>query len=270
LVTSRSSGGSGVVRRPWRRRRRRRGASSAGTLCRSGVRVAGSGPLLAGSTAGHGGALGATTSLPAGYGGVTGVQWRLRVTSGPRWAVWRRGGAMLPPARRLGDAAADGLGARCCAMVVHGAATMAGGGAGGGASPRGGRVCGSAAGGPVRAAAGCHGRWQVAGVWPAWRGRRRGAAGNTSGVVVRRWCSAARVRLRQLGVGVRRRCKLGGVAMVVVLACCTGHVMCRLVDSGRKPSPASAWWSDDDVPDVVLPCWGRHFLSLFRSHEVSG
>jgi hypothetical protein len=47
--------------------------------------------------------------------------------------------------------------------------------------------------------------------------------------------------------------------MVVVLACCTGHVLCRLADSGRKPSPASAWWSDDDVPDVVLPRRGVTF-----------
>jgi hypothetical protein len=114
----------------------------------------------------------------------------------PQWEVWRRGGAMLPPARRLGDATADGLGARRCTVVARGDAAMAGGGAGDGASPWGGHIRGSTAGGPVRAAVGCHGRWPVAGVWPAWRGRRHSAAGNASGVVVRRWCYAARVRLR--------------------------------------------------------------------------
>jgi hypothetical protein len=40
---------------------------------------------------------------------------RATAAAGDVWPLgWRRGGAMLPPARRLGDTAADSLGARRC------------------------------------------------------------------------------------------------------------------------------------------------------------
>jgi hypothetical protein len=42
----------------------------------------------------------------------------------------------------------------------------------------------------------------------------------------------------------------------------------RLVCLGRKPSPASDWWSDDDVLNVVLPYSRRHFWSYIWLNEV--
>jgi hypothetical protein len=80
----------------------------------------------------------------------------------------------------------------------------------------------------------------------------------------------AEVKCWQLGAGVRRRSHLDGVAMAAVSACCAGHVMCRFVCFGQKPSPAYGWWSDDDILDVVLSSRGRHFWSFIRPHKVSG
>jgi hypothetical protein len=67
------------------------------------------------------------------------------------------------------------------------------------------------------------------------------------------WCSAVEVKFRWLGAGVRRRRYLDGVALAAVSTCCAKHVVRQLVCSGRKPSPAFVWWSDDNILDVVLP-----------------
>jgi hypothetical protein len=79
--------------------------------------------------------------------------------------------------------------------------------------------------------------------------RGRPGMGDTAGFAsegeLRWWCLAAEVKFRQLGTGVERRHHLGGVALAAVSACYAGHMLRRLVFSGRKPSPASVWWSDD-------------------------
>jgi hypothetical protein len=47
--------------------------------------------------------------------------------------------------------------------------------------------------------------------------------------------------------------------MAAVMACFTGHTSCQLVCSGREPSLASGWWSDDSVLTSFFPTGGVTF-----------